>query len=664
MLCSLFSLIGAYGQETEKGVAPSSYERCSAVEYNQSLRERGLVTETKEDFENWLAPKIAEYKSRNSGRMMDGTIITIPVVVHVIHNGDPVNTIGNATSENISYDQVISQIDVLNQDYRRILGTPGAGTSGYGLGVDVEIEFCLAQRDPDGNDTDGVNRIDLGQESWTMDEVDSDVKPVTIWDPTNYMNMWSVKFGGADAGILGYAQFPSTSGLGGLNSNGGSANTDGVVSNFNAFGTTAQDDGSFILNGTYNLGRTMTHEVGHWLGLIHIWGDTSNCTDGATSGDYVVDTPASNQANYVCTPVTNCGSNFDMIENYMDYTNDACMDTFTQGQKDRILTVMANSPRRNTLGASNACQPVTVYGFDGSIEMMGYSGCNNSAQIELINTGSTTMTSATIEYDLDGGTTETYVWTGSLAQDEIEMISLPSLTGASVGQHLLTMNLTLINGMPDEDTWDNEDVWQIVVQELNQVTTTTISLTLVPDNYGSETTWEFKKGDGTLIASGGPYTDGDSTPETEVFNVEEENCYTFTIFDAYGDGMCCTYGNGSYELTTDDNTVVVSGGAYAATSESTNIYVNSTMTVEDHNFVASNFSIYPNPAQNGINISVKGSELPENMQIYNMLGQVILDKQIDAQVDLGVDISTLSSGIYFVKLQNAKNSVVLRFVKK
>ena len=318
------------------------YERCSTDEYENFLRKNFPDRMTTEQFEAWLAPLVERAKSERS---QNGNVITIPVVVHVIHSGQ-----NYGVAPNIVDEQVESQITVMNNDFRRLVNTPGFNNNA--IGADTEVQFALAKVDPNGNPTNGINRVNLCQASWSQAAINSNVKPSTIWDPTQYMNMWSVRF--SSSSLLGYAQFPSGSGLGGLNAEGGEAYSDGVVANFSTFGSSDYNvNNSFLLAAPYDKGRTMTHEVGHYLGLRHIWGDSTSCVVNATDSgnDYCLDTPAAAAANYNCVTIDTCPSSpgNDMVENYMDYTNDTCMNIYTQDQKARIRAVMNNSPRRREL---------------------------------------------------------------------------------------------------------------------------------------------------------------------------------------------------------------------------------------------------------------------------------------------------------------------------
>ena len=315
--------------------------RCSAMEVYQEKLMQHPNMETLDEFENWLQANISK---QNDNPLAKDAIYTIPVIMHIVHNGESVGS-----GENLSTAQVLAQIDVLNEDFRRIAGTPGYNTNA--VGADTEIEFCPAVFDPQGNAlaVPGINRINCNDygfcsNSYTTNEMDNNVKPATIWNPDDYLNIWSVDL---SSGLLGFAQFPEST-LGGLSTFPDNANTDGVVVDYAYFGR----GGSAA--SPYEGGRTCTHEVGHYLGLRHIWGD-----GGCSTDDYCSDTPDSNGSNSGCPSVSNCGS-VDMVENYMDYTYDSCMDIFTLCQRSRMRFVLENSPRRNSLLSSSACAPPEI----------------------------------------------------------------------------------------------------------------------------------------------------------------------------------------------------------------------------------------------------------------------------------------------------------------
>ena len=264
-------------------------------------------------------------------------VITIPVVFHIVHNGDALGT-----NENTSDALVQAQLDQLNQDFALLNSDASLIPQIFqGVATNTEIQFCLAQRKPDGTATNGINRINGGQASWTTSQINSNLKPSTIWDRNQYLNIWSVVFGGSSSGLLGYAQFP-----------GGAASTDGVVVLYSSVGSVAMPHPQ---GGNYARGRTATHEVGHWLNLRHIWGD-------ATCGnDLVADTPVHNTSNGGCPSYphfsTCTGTPIEMTMNYMDYTFDACMYMFTLGQKNRMQAVLAAGGARVSLVTSQGCVP-------------------------------------------------------------------------------------------------------------------------------------------------------------------------------------------------------------------------------------------------------------------------------------------------------------------
>lgn len=343
---------------TVKSVNPVNGKiRCATAEYEEYLELNNPNRMSREAFEQWLAPKVEEAKAQRlaaRGTNATAAVRIIPVVVHVIHNGDALGS-----NENIADAQVLSQITVLNQDYRKMANTPGWNTNP--VGVDMEIEFRMAKVDPNGNPTTGIDRVQKSRASWADETaIDTNLKPSTSWDPTRYFNIWVVNFGNS-SDLLGYAQFPSTSGIGGLNANEGAANTDGVVIGYKYFGSyDIYPRGTYDPDNIYKYGRTATHEIGHCLGLLHICGDDFTCTLGTNDArkDYCPDTPATNDYNYGCTATDSCPNRTgaDMIENYMDYTDDQCMNIFTQNQKDRVNAVLTSSIRRASLLTSTVWQ--------------------------------------------------------------------------------------------------------------------------------------------------------------------------------------------------------------------------------------------------------------------------------------------------------------------
>ena len=344
----------------------SNYIRCISTEYENDLQKLNPKRASTASFESWMADEINSEQKKYSVENTN-VIFTLPVVIHVIHNGDAIGA-----SENISTAKALSQITVLNQDFRRMLGTNGFNSDA--VGADIEIEFCMAQRTPGGAATNGINRVDRNIAQWEMKSDVENMKIETQWDPTQYFNIWVVYFTdsnsfptntGGLSNVLGYAQFPETT-LAGISSN-PNAETDGIVLDFRCFGSSEIANGSYF--SAYNLGRTATHEVGHSLGLRHIWGDNTSCTVNATDSfkDFCPDTPATTKGNENCLQIYNSCINAagnDMTENYMDYTNDSCLNLFTNNQKTRMRTVMQNSPRRSSLRTSTVCQSLSNPNFD------------------------------------------------------------------------------------------------------------------------------------------------------------------------------------------------------------------------------------------------------------------------------------------------------------
>ena len=633
-----------FGQELTdaniKSLEESDVIRCGSVEYEKYLQSLHPERATKDEFESWLAPKVQEIQAQRSNGA--SIMITLPVVYHIITNG--------TGSENLSAATIQAQNDQLNLDFGNSSGSP------YSVAADTEVEFCLATENESGSTLfePGINRVtDFGDGPFSRPDFENNIKPQTQWDPTRYFNVWVGDLGGS---LLGYAQFPSNSGLQGLNTNGGDANTDGVVVLYSSVGSVANPSSG----GPYNLGRTLTHEVGHWLGLRHIWGDSSACTND----DFCADTPDATNSNGGCPTVDSCpsdGLGADMVENYMDYSNDACLNTFTADQKTRIQAVLANSPRRMELATSTVCEPAVVYDYDGAIEIENLNieecGTTFAPTVVITNNGNFNLNSAVISYQIDSDTAFTESWTGFLFSNQSETVTLPTLN-ISAGSHTFTVELTSPSGNTDQNTVDNTAMSSEFSVFFD---TTTVNLSLLTDDYGSETYWEFKDANDAILYSGSGYTDNITVNES--FDVTAGGCYSFTIYDTEGDGICCGYGIGNYTLTDSNSNVIAAGGEFE-TQETVSITANSTLGTGNY-LSESEITLFPNPTTDVLNIKLRDSNsLPDTYTIYNMLGQVVLQQSIAELNDLTVNTSSLSKGMYFIKIATDNASMSLPFVKK
>ena len=305
---SLLLLVSCSNDETNSSTdlatsASHKHHRgCASHEvHEQQLRENPELATKMQEIENFTQNAIT------NGRLVNGRI-EIPVVVNVLYR---------TATENISLTQIQSQIDVLNKDFNALNSDFNqVPTTFSGVKANVGITFVL----------DAVYRKSTKKTSWgTRDAMKkSSQGGLNPTSPTTKLNLWVCTIGG---GILGYAQFP-----------GGSSATDGVVIDSKYLGTTGTATAPF------NKGRTATHEVGHWMNLRHIWGDT-NC-----GSDLVSDTPTHNTANYGISPFphysTCSGTPIEMTMNYMDYTDDAGMYMFSNGQKSRMLAIFASGGSR------------------------------------------------------------------------------------------------------------------------------------------------------------------------------------------------------------------------------------------------------------------------------------------------------------------------------
>lgn len=310
-------------------------------------------------YEQYLSEltNIAETLSTSQSQSKKKAVVTIPLVFHVIHNYG---------EENISREQILDQVRILNEDFRRQNADASKTRAIFkSRAVDVEVEFKLVTKDPNGNCTDGITRT----VSHLTYGGDDEVKKIIRWDVSKYLNIWVINNIGITPStggeVLGYAQFPFDD----------DKTTDGIVVTHRFVGSIGTSDAN-------NAGRTLTHEVGHWLGLFHPFQNStinddcggSNC---ATSGDRVCDTPPVLKASFGCPLGNNSCTNdspdeLDNVENYMDYGNGSCLNMFTAGQKNvinfylgrtdyRATNISASTLSSTGVNISNPCAPIADF---------------------------------------------------------------------------------------------------------------------------------------------------------------------------------------------------------------------------------------------------------------------------------------------------------------
>jgi hypothetical protein len=384
-------------------------------------------------------------QASENGAMDCATPLIIPVAVHFQNTGIP---------EACAIDMALDQIQILNDDFAATNADISEWyTQQPSIWPDINnaescIQFCLATSDHPA----GFGLAE-GDYAVTIDQTTEDFN--AAW--SGYMNIWV-----RDIGPLGYSPL------------GGSGNGDGVTCHPAAFSSISCGGNS--LYGAYNLGRTITHEVGHYLLLNHPWAN-----GGCSSNDNVADTPVTSEPIFGCPSgqsIVNCTDPV-LWPSYMDYCNDACLFMFSAGQVTRMENYVTSSLQNLLNNSVTACQDPC---------------------------------------EADCGCTD-----------------------------------------PDACNYDataSNDDGSCVPGELQ-----TFTMTILTDNYPAETTWEIADASGAIVMSGGPY----GSNATTYTSTEDlcSGCYTLTVYDSWGDGMCCGYGEGNYELTVEGE-VVASGASFGS----------------------------------------------------------------------------------------------------
>jgi hypothetical protein len=330
----LFACVVSYAQDAENSnVETAPLRKCGTTEYMEQLKAQDPTLDAQlQQMEAYTQQWIKDNPDGNN----DKTVITVPVVVHVVYA---------TAAQNISDTRVQEQINILNRDYAG-LNTHSMGAFATTLKSNTELQFCLATKTPTGAASNGIDRKSTTVSQFTSN---NNVKHASSggadqWDPNKYINIWVCNLGG---GLCGYAEFPTST----------LSATYGVVIMYQYFGVTGAVS-------PYNQGGTTTHEIGHCFNLYHIWGDDGTACSGT---DLCNDTPNQAGENYTCpatgatrTDACSATSPGVMYMNFMDYSDDACYANFTPNQKSRIQACFSANGPLKYLKTSTACSGVGI----------------------------------------------------------------------------------------------------------------------------------------------------------------------------------------------------------------------------------------------------------------------------------------------------------------
>lgn len=433
LFTALFSLafLGVVAQKAPAVDNPQQKSRCATMDYLEQWLQNNP------EYRAQTAKPASAFENMPSGQMHQrGTIVTIPVVVHLVLTA--------ARQAQVTDADVIWQINKMNEDFAGVNADSTNAVPFYPIRGRSDIRFCLARQDAQGNPTNGINRVVSTITSFGCGDGGAILKAdatcgATAWNPNSYFNIWV----GQGGGCLGVATFPGT----------GTAAQQGIVLDLTGF-----SNNPLYVSPAFNLGRTAVHEAGHYFGLYHIWGDDGNACTGddfrQLPGSCLVpgsllagDTP--NQTG----PISGCPSGLRTdacspaapginYQNYMDYTDDACYSMFTKKQVERAEWVLDNC--RASLATSNGCVPVTVFPLDANLRAVLNPGPGNcttpgtptgfcpgtvfTPRVQLRNMGTSTLTSVKINYRIGTGAPAVFNWSGSLTQFSSTVVTLPNVT--------------------------------------------------------------------------------------------------------------------------------------------------------------------------------------------------------------------------------------------
>lgn len=618
---------------------------CGTMEhYERAVQENPTYELNQIEIENFTN----EFLAHNNGG--DRALVTIPVVVHVVHN---------TTAENISDAQILTQIDVLNKDFAKT-NPDAANTPSIFTASNTNIQFCMASVDPTGTATNGITRTFTSTTAFSTNDAmkNNATGGKSAWDASKYLNIWVCDISG---GILGYAQFP-----------GGSAATDGIVVDYQYFGTIGTSTAPF------NLGRTATHEVGHWLNLRHIWGD-------ATCGsDLVDDTPTHNASNGGCPTyphLSTCsGAPVEMTMNYMDYTDDACMYMFSPGQTTRMQALFAVGGAKASLLTSNGCGvPVPVVcGVPTGLASSALSTTGATISWSVVSGA----TSYTLQYKLSssstwisvaGLTSTSFALTG-LASSSTYNCQVNATCPEGTGNFSSALNVTTLSTSPTcNDSFESNNssnqakTISVNTNVLAKIASTTdqdwfrfsntstnrnikIDLTTLPANYNVT----LYSPTGALLLSS---TNAGTANEVIVFNTNTVGTYRVRVFNvssAFNATLCYTL-----RASISASTFVRESGDEAISFEEAEIPAGATLA---------NLSVYPNPFSARLTAQFYTSkEEYLNVFLFDAMGKLVYESKYPSVVGnniIELNGLELPAGYYHFLIQNETERVSKSIIRE
>jgi len=628
----------------------------------------------------------ARFEKRKTGPQ---EVITIPVVFHVVYA---------INSENVPDNRLLSQLTVLNDDFRAtnddIVDVMDVFQDRIG---DFEIEFCLAQQDPDGFPHSGITRTPTTNTTFSTDNNDMKFDATggkDAWPADQYLNIWVCNL----TDRTGFAQFP-----------GQNPETDGIVLDSPYVGIGVSD------------GRTGSHEVGHWVGLRHIWGDGDCSAD-----DFVEDTPLSIDSNYGCPfGINTCSNEFpdlpDMIENYMDYAYLDCVSgLFSQGQVERGRITFEQGGARFAITESTACQPSSILNVNAQlIEILNptasISTCDDEINLSyrIRNYGLEEITEMLIKTYLNGNTLNIETWDGSLASAEYIEIDAGSVSVPS-GTHELTVIIEEVNDEADQDELDNsitinfqtggieeeiaegfEEVnfpptyFQIENPDLSKTWTLNENVSFSGSqsiyvrcfNYGNQSTYDdfvlpimdFTNYNNPILEFQSAYARYDSEDSDTLEVLISSDCgESFTsVYKKHG-ALLASAGNTTSEFIPTENqwkANAVDLADYAGNngviiklrcinSFENNMYVDDVVVRDDMSTsiedltIENNFNLYPNPAKDVFSLNFESENFsPIEISITNLSGQEVYFEKFNSKKQLSIITDHFDSGVYFVNVK-------------